>query len=229
MNAGKAVFIALVTGIATAAGTFFALQAATGGQKAVLTAVPTVAGLTAVQARQLLEAKDLRLAIFERRADRTQPKGRVIKQVPLPGSQIPTQSPVYVIISAGTSAGPSAAAPATPAASAAATPPATATPPPVAPAVPPPPVKPPVAPVAKPTPPVATPPVATEQVTVPSLVYASPGGAKKRLEKVGLTLGRRRTISDEDKRGGVVLRQNPRPGVKVVKGTAVDIWVNETD
>ena len=110
MNAGKAVFIALVTGIATAAGTFFALRTVTGGQKAALTAVPTVAGLTAVQARQLLEAKDLRLAIFEHRADRTQPKGRVIKQVPLPGSQIPGQSPVYVIMSSGLAGAATAAA-----------------------------------------------------------------------------------------------------------------------
>lgn len=206
MNAGKAVFIALVTGIATAAGTFFALQAATGGQKAVLRAVPTVAGLTAVQARQLLEAKDLRLAIFERRADRTQPKGRVIKQVPLPGSQSPTQSPVYVILSTG---------------------PATAAPIPKAPVKPP--IVPPAPKPATPTPVAPPPPVATKQVTVPSLIYASPGGAKKRLLKVGLKLGRRHTISDEDKRSGVVLRQKPRPGLQVARGSIVDIWVNETD
>ncbi len=201
MTSGKAVVLALLTGVAASAGTFFALKAATGGKRVEMAEVPTLSGLSLDQARQLLEAKDFRLVIFERRPDAKVARDKVAKQVPLPRSQLTRQSPVYVIVSTG-SAG-AARAP-TPAAARVAAAKVSA---------------------AK----VSAAKVSAAKVSVPRLYYKKPAQARRILEGLGLKVGRRRAISDEDKASGIILRQRPRAGKEVAPGTAVDYWVNDTD
>jgi beta-lactam-binding protein with PASTA domain len=212
MTSGKAVVLALLTGVAASAGTFFALKAATGGKRVEMAEVPTLSGLSLDQARQLLEAKDLRLAIFERRPDAKIARDKIARQVPLPRSQLARQSPVYVIVSTGRVG--TAAAARAPAKTPAVRTPAVAKTPAVK------------------TPAVKTPAVVKPsgaKVVVPKLYYKRPAQARRLLEGLGLKVGRRRTIADEDKASGLILRQRPRAGKEVERGTAVDYWINDTD
>ena len=211
MTSGKATVLALFMGAAASAGTFFALRAATGGGKRqVLAEVPSVSGLTIEQARQLLEAKDLRLVIFERRADVKIPAHKIIKHVPLARSQVPRQSPVYAILSTG---GGGATAKVAPRPAPRPTPKPTPTP----------------AGATKAPTPAPQPQPAATSVAVPRLYYKRPAQARRLLTAAGLQVGRRRTIADEDKASGIILRQRPKAGAKVAKGSKVDYWVNDTD
>lgn len=214
MSSGKAVFLALLVGVAASVGTFFALRATTSGPRGALIEVPKLSGLSPAQARQILEAKDLRLVVFDRRLDPKQPADKIAKQVPDARSRVPRQNPIYVILSTGIRGAKQAAA-APVAARPAAVAPVAARPAPVAahPAA--------VAP--------APAPAASAQVAVPRLYYKRPARARRILEAAGLRVGRRRTISDEDKASGFILRQRPAAGAKVAPGSTVDYWVNDTD
>lgn len=101
MHTSKVVVVALITALAAAAGTFFGLRVLVGqGAAAKMVEVPSLAGMTVDQARQMAEAKELRLAIFERRPA-APAAGQVVKQVPLPGSSVPVGTATYVIVSTG--------------------------------------------------------------------------------------------------------------------------------
>ncbi|MCK5800475.1 MAG: PASTA domain-containing protein [Deltaproteobacteria bacterium] len=205
MSSGKAVFLALLMGVAASAGTFFALRAATSGPRGALVEVPLLSGLSPEQARQILEAKDLRLVVFDRRLDPKQPADKIAKQVPGARSRVSRQNPIYVILSTGVRGAKHPVAPPVP-----------ARPAPVAPA-------PPVAAAPAPA------PIASARVAVPRLYYKSPARARRLLEAAGFRVGRRHTIADEDKASGIILRQRPAAGAKVAPGSTVDYWVNDTD
>ena len=232
MSSGKAVFLALLMGVAASAGTFFALRAATSGPRGALVEVPLLSGLSPEQARQILEAKDLRLVVFDRRLDPKQPADKIAKQVPGARSRVSRQNPIYVILSTGVRGAKHPVAPPVPARPAPVAPaparpaPVPARPAPVAPV----PASP--APVA-PAPPVAAAPapapIASARVAVPRLYYKSPARARRLLEAAGFRVGRRHTIADEDKASGIILRQRPAAGAKVAPGSTVDYWVNDTD
>jgi beta-lactam-binding protein with PASTA domain len=49
------------------------------------------------------------------------------------------------------------------------------------------------------------------------------------IEEAGLKVGRVRYDYDEDRRGGVIIGQNPRAEAMVAPGESVDLVVNETD
>lgn len=222
MSSGKAVFLALLMGVAASAGTFFALRAATSGPRGALVEVPLLSGLSPEQARQILEAKDLRLVVFDRRLDPKQPADKIAKQVPGARSRVSRQNPIYVILSTGVRGAKHPVAPPVPARPAPVAPaparpaPVPASPAPVAPA-------PPVAAAPAPA------PIASARVAVPRLYYKSPARARRLLEAAGFRVGRRHTIADEDKASGIILRQRPAAGAKVAPGSTVDYWVNDTD
>lgn len=211
MHTSKVVVVALITGIAVAAGTFFGLRGLVGQAPAPkMVEVPSLAGMAVEQARELAEAKELRLAIFERRPA-GQAAGRVIKQVPLPGSSVPLGTATYVIVSSGTRS--AALATPTPKAPAAA-PPAVAPKPATAPGQP------------APTAAAAAP---GEQIVVPRVRGRSLKRATKQLNDAGLRVGRVRSRVDEDRAPGVVLKQRPKAGERIAKGSAVEIWLNDTE
>ncbi len=227
MSSGKAIFLALLTGAAASAGTFFVLRAATSGPRGALVEVPLLSGLSPGQARQILEAKDLRLVVFDRRLDLKQPADKIAKQVPDARSRISRQNPIYVILSTGIRGAKHPVVPPVVARPAAVAPvPAPARPAPVTPA-------PARSPAVAPAPPVAaTPapaPIASARVAVPRIYYKRPARARRLLETAGLRVGRRHTIADEDKASGIILRQRPAAGAKVAPGSTVDYWVNDTD
>ncbi|MBW2731379.1 MAG: PASTA domain-containing protein [Deltaproteobacteria bacterium] len=202
MHTSKIVVVALITALGASVGTFFGLRVLVGqtsGPKMV--EVPALVGMAVDQARELAEAKDLRLAIFERRADQ-EAAGRVIKQVPLPGSSVPAATATYVVVSAGKDA--SSGAP---------------TKGPVVAALP-------AAPA--PTPAVA-PVVAVVQVVVPRVRWRRLKRAKKQLEEAGLQVGRIRLMEDEDRAPGLILKQRPKAGQEVAKGATVELWLNDTE
>jgi serine/threonine-protein kinase len=66
-----------------------------------------------------------------------------------------------------------------------------------------------------------------EQVPVPNVRGRSAGSARAALEQVGLLLGEVRHGSDDNAADGAVLRQNPPAGTSVPKGQKVDIVVND--
>ena len=187
--------------------------------------VPALSGMALDQARQLLDAKGLRLVVFERRPDLTQPAERVVKQAPLSGSTVAAASPIYLVLSSGLPKGAAAVivGAAQPAGAAALAPAKVAAV--VAPAVQGAPAAAPVAaPVAAPAP--APAPAASELKAVPSLVGTRATAAAGVLTNAGLKLGRRRYKVDEDRAPGLILRQSPAAGTKVASGTAVEIWIN---
>jgi len=65
-----------------------------------------------------------------------------------------------------------------------------------------------------------------EEVLVPNVLGRRLAQAKEVLEKVGLRVGEINYICDEDKLFDIILRQDPRPGIKVPKATAVNITIN---
>ena len=65
-----------------------------------------------------------------------------------------------------------------------------------------------------------------EEVLVPNVLGLRLGAAKEILERAGLKVGAIDYICDEDKLFDIILRQEPRPGVKVLKSTAVNLTIN---
>jgi beta-lactam-binding protein with PASTA domain len=51
--------------------------------------------------------------------------------------------------------------------------------------------------------------------------------ARKTLEDAGLTLGKVRYGVDEDRMGGIILKQEPAEGAQAAPGAPVDVTVNE--
>jgi len=65
-----------------------------------------------------------------------------------------------------------------------------------------------------------------EEVLVPNVLGRRLGQAKETLEGAGLKVGRIDYVCDIDKLFDIILRQEPRPGRKVPKSTAVNLTIN---
>jgi serine/threonine-protein kinase len=62
---------------------------------------------------------------------------------------------------------------------------------------------------------------------VPKVLGMRMTRARKTLEDAGFKVGRVRIGSNDDRMGGVVLRQDPPEGAAAAPGTPVDLVVNE--
>jgi eukaryotic-like serine/threonine-protein kinase len=249
------VVVAIVTSSVTTASTFFLLRALSHG---TLLAgekidVPPLGGLTADQARSLLEPKGLSLVVSEMREDPKAPSGAILAQSPLEGTKVEKGAEVRVVVSKGEAqvevpvlAGMEAnAGMQLLAKSNLRTGKVTRT---ASDRVPKDRV-------------VSTTPEGGAQVAsgsavdlvvsggasgapgggaaggaavaaggdavIPMLVGKESNGAKREIEKAGLKVGKITFGHDEDRRGGVVIKQSPAPGGKAAPGTAVDLVVNE--
>ena len=65
-----------------------------------------------------------------------------------------------------------------------------------------------------------------KEVVVPNVLGRRLGTAKEILEKAGLKVGHIDYVCDIEKLFDIILRQNPRPGRKVPKTTAVNLTIN---
>jgi beta-lactam-binding protein with PASTA domain len=198
--------------------------------------VPSLLGVRPEQARELLKGRELLLTLSGEHEDSKYPAGSIASQTPLPGSQAPRGSAVQAVVSrglgqlqvpnlvglrseealrqlvtAGLQAAPQKSAPS-------ATVPAGAVvqtePPPGAPV-------PPQAPV--------TLVVSSGAPTklVPRVTGMRVPRARKVLEEAGFTLGKIHYSVDEDRMGGLVLKQEPAENAQAAPGAPVEVTVNE--
>lgn len=100
---------ALLTSLITTVVVFFALQALDArsllpkfGAKASMVDVPSLAGMRPEQAREVLKARELWLAISAERDDPQVPVGSIAAQTPQPGTLLPHGSTVTAVVSRGT-------------------------------------------------------------------------------------------------------------------------------
>ena len=92
--------VAVLTAAATSAATFFALRSLTGdGVREVQ--VPEVGGLRLDEARSLLQGRKLALAISDTRESARVEAGKIMRQTPPAGSLVRPSSEVRVVVSAG--------------------------------------------------------------------------------------------------------------------------------
>jgi eukaryotic-like serine/threonine-protein kinase len=108
---GRPVLTAFVTSLLTTIGVFAALTVADGrGLLAFLhphqgdVEVPSVAGVTVDQARELLRSRELLLTLQAERPDPVVPAGNIAGQVPLGGSRAPRGTAVQAFVSSGAGA-----------------------------------------------------------------------------------------------------------------------------
>jgi len=238
MGTGKVIVISIITSIIVASGTFFGLRTLVGASSAEHgVVVPPLEGLRTDQARKLLEVKGLLLIVTEQRDDPKVAEGRIVTQVPLEGSKVKDGAEIKVVVSKGsnqlqvptlqnltlsaatqalTVVGFSAGAvtrqnhekvdkdlviSSSPEAGHMA---------------------------AKGTTIALVLSDGSAGVEVPKVLYMGHYKAKKTLEDLGFKV-RVRYTEDEDRRGGVVLRQEPKEGEKAPKGSEVQLTVNEDD
>jgi len=64
-----------------------------------------------------------------------------------------------------------------------------------------------------------------EEALVPNVLGRRLGKAKEILEKAGLKVGQINYECDEDKLFHIILRQDPRPGTKIPKSTAINLTI----
>jgi serine/threonine-protein kinase len=198
--------------------------------------VPSLLGVRPEQGRELLAGRGLLLSLSGEQEDSKYPAGTIGSQMPLPGSMAPHGTPVQAVVSRGMGQvqvpnltglrpedalrqlanlglqpGPqkSAPSPTVPAGNVAATEPAAGSPV-----------------VSKGT---VTLVISTGTPTkpVPKLTGKGVTKAKKLLEDAGLTLGKIHYSVDEDRMGGIILKQDPAEGAQAAPGSAVDVTVNE--
>jgi serine/threonine-protein kinase len=246
MQTGRVILTSALTAVIVSAGTFFALRSLVTERAAAseLVEVPPLAGLRPDQARTLLDPRGLALIVSEGRADPKVEAGQIVQQSPIEGSRVKRGSEVRVVLSTGqarvevpaivrmplsgamqvlSSAGlrvgevkrqPDAQAPADQV--------------------------------------IASSPAAGEKVArgsavdlvvagagaasasgdevkVPSLIGKTPAQAGTILGAAGLKLGKTTYGADEDRRGGVIIRQTPAPDASAARGSAVNIVVNEDE
>jgi beta-lactam-binding protein with PASTA domain len=198
--------------------------------------IPSLLGIRPEQARELLKGRELLLTLSGEHEDSKFPAGSISSQTPLPGSQAPRGTAVQAVVSrglgqvqvpnlvglrpedalrqlaaSGLQPGPQKTIASTtiPAGAVAQTEP----------------------PAGSPLPPQG--PVTlvlssgTPAKPVPKVTGMRQGRARKALEDAGFTLGKTRYTVDEDRMGGLVLRQEPAEGTQAAPGSAVDITVNE--
>jgi eukaryotic-like serine/threonine-protein kinase len=106
---GRSTLVAFVTSVITTIATFVLLTVAErhgmldglrAGQGAV--EVPSIAGLSIEQARDLLRSHDLLLTLQATRPDPAVPAGRIAAQTPLSGSRTPRGMAIQAFVSSGT-------------------------------------------------------------------------------------------------------------------------------
>lgn len=238
MSMGKVMAVSVVTAAVTSAATFFALRALTGGASSAGVLVPDVSGVRLEEARVLLESRNLLLAISDTVEDPRVEAGRVVRQSPQPGSSLRSGSEVRVVVSAGQAQVevpsllhlPLATAQELlggaglktgevtrrederePAGQVLASRP------------------PPGQRVARGSTVDLIVSTGATLVKVPSLLGRSRAQAAELLTAAGLTLGKVGMGYDEDRRGGVVIRQSPAADTEVPRGSAVNLVINESD
>jgi beta-lactam-binding protein with PASTA domain len=205
------------------------------GRTGTAVEVPSVLGMKPEQARDVLQARDLTLSLAGERPDPKVLPGTVSVQAPLPGTQAPRGTGVQATIAsasagavpnligargedalrqlaaAGLQVGERKATASTtiPAGSVVQTePPAGA----------------PVAPGSTVSLVLSSGSPAT---TVPKVTGMRLSKARKALEDAGFRVGRIRIGSNDDKMGGVILKQEPPDGTATAPGTEIDLVVNE--
>lgn len=172
---------------------------------------PALVGMQLEAARR---ASPVPLRVTARLPDSVIPAGAIARQQPLAGSLIEANRAIEVVVSTGVpdseahrTAETAAAEPTNIERTAAATPAADQ------------------APAADP--PAPTPAVAHgERVRVPRLRGHSPSSAGRTLRRIGLQVGRVRTVIDEDIAPGRVVDQRPSAGQQVARGTRIDLTVS---
>jgi serine/threonine-protein kinase len=198
--------------------------------------IPSLLGIRPDQARELLKGRDLLLTLGSEQEDSKFPAGTIASQTPLPGSQAPRGTSVQAVVSrgvgrqqvpnlvglrpedalrqlnaAGLQAGPQKTVAST-------TIPAGA--------------------VAQTEPPAGSPVQPQSSVSlvlstgnpakgVPKVTGMRVSRARKTLEDAGFAVGKIRYTVDEDRMGGLVLRQDPAENATAAPGSAVDLTVNE--
>lgn len=238
MGTGKVIAISAVTAVIVASGTFFGLRAMVGASSADAgVVVPPLTGLRTDQARKLLEAKGLMLMVTEQREDPKVAEGLIASQVPLEGSKVKSGAEVRVVVSKGSNQVqiPTLKNLTIEAATQALTvvgfkagavtrqnheevkkdlviatiPPTGQT-------------------AAKGSAIGLIMSDGPAGVEVPKVVYMGGRKARKTLEDLGFKVKTRITYN-EDHRGGIVLSQDPKEGVKAAPGSEVTIVVNDDD
>jgi serine/threonine-protein kinase len=232
--------VAALTSVITTILVFFGLRLLEdrgvfgGGGEAV--EVPSVVGMRPEQARDLLKPRNLLLAVAGERHDPRFAAGAIAAQNPLPGSQAPRGTAVQVAVAsaaaalavpnlaglraedalrqlaaAGLQVGPqkTAPSPTVPAGMVIQTEPAAATT---------------VAPQSAVSLVVSA---GAPAATVPKVTGLRMTKARTLIEGAGFKVGRVRIGSNEDRMGGVILKQEPAEGATAPAGTAVDLVVNE--
>ena len=236
--------VAIITSIITTAVVFFALRmledrgllphGARGGDGAV--EVPSLLGLRPDQARELLRGRDMLLNLAAEHEDSKYPPGTIASQTPLPGSQASRGTSVQAVISRGVAQvqvpnlvglRPEDAARQIATAGLQVGPQKTVASATVA------------AGMVAQTEPAAGSPLSPQGVvtlvvssggaskTVPRVTGMRLSRARKVLEDAGFTVGKVHYDSDDDRMGGVILRQQPAENTAAAPGTPVDITVNE--
>jgi beta-lactam-binding protein with PASTA domain len=240
MNTGKTIFVSIITAaITSAAVTVLLVYFATGRPfPGTDVEVPSVVGLRTDQARMLLEGRSLFLLISSQREDPKVEAGHIIQQNPMEGSRVKKGANVQVDLSVGfskvqvpgivgltldeavrvlTTASlkqgtvTRQASDSVPADHVMTS-----------------------LPLAGET---ASRGAAVDMVVssgkelslVPDLVGKNLKVAKEELTKDGFQLGKVSTTYDENRRGGLVLKQEPAARAMAEKGAAVDLIVNESD
>ena len=240
MRTGKVLLVCIVTSLITSTGIFFLLRSLSGrgsfSQSGV--SVPSVVGMRIDQARQILEPMKLSLIVSEQHSDPSMTSGQIISQNPSATSQVKSGTAVQVVVSTGkrkvkmpnlTGLTLSAALRALSVSG----------------------LKPgkvrrqPNASVAKDrvisgsVPPGASVTPGTsvvlilssgiQHLTVPEVMNQKLNRARKIITDAGLKVGKISYTYNENFGGNVVLRQNPAGAAMAVKGSVVDLVVNESD
>lgn len=165
--------------------------------------VPDVSGRTVDEARRLLAGAGLAMgAVAEGQAGGT--PGTIVQQQPQAGSVVAPKSAVQVWVAPQTVAPPPLSRP-----------PVTRPPATEPPAQQPPTTQ---------QPPATRPPAPLPVVTVPRLAGRTVDDARAVLARVSLQVG---TVAEAAGTGapGTIVRQSPRPGIPVVRGSAVQVWI----
>jgi beta-lactam-binding protein with PASTA domain len=234
---------AILTSLITSVAVFFGLRLLEdrgvlphGKATADAIEVPSLLGVRPEQGRELLAGRGLLLTLSGEQEDSKFPAGTIGTQMPLPGSMAPRGTSIQAVVSRGMGQvqipnlaglrpedalrqlatlglqpGPqkTAPSPTVPAGNVAATEPAAGAP---------------VAPKGMVTLVISS---GNPAKPVPKVTGMRVSKARKTLEDAGLTLGKVRYGVDEDRMGGIILKQEPAEGAQAAPGAPVDITVNE--
>ena len=240
MNTGKTIFVSIITAAITSAVVTVLLGYLTTGRPfpGSDVEVPSVVGLSRDQARMLLEGRSLLLIISSQREDPKVEAGHIIQQNPMEGSRVKKGASIQVDLSTGFSKAqvPGIVGLAVDEAervlTAAGLKPGSVTR---------------QASDSVPADHVMTSlPLAGETITrgrvvdmvvssgrelalVPDLIGKNLKVVKEELAKAGFQLGKTSFAYDENRRGGLILKQEPAPRAMAEKGATIDLVINESD